>query len=232
MSSDRDFQMLSRWVLIGTSFAVIALLVFGVPWPIALLAAIGGFFVSRFMGRKVSGATVIDPFAVGEPWRQFVQGAQRAGQRLHATVACADDGPLKKRMSTVVDRLDDGLAETWAIARRGDQIDDAVRRLDPTSLRSQQSSLEERLAIAPSDDVDAALASVRSQIDSTERLKTESAKTADRLRLTQTRLDELVTRAAEVAIGAGDTDAYEHDVDDLVIELEALRQAVEETNRP
>ncbi len=74
--------------------------------------------------------------------------------------------------------------------------------------------------------------SIRSQIESTERLKAESAKTADRLRLTQTRLDELVTRAAEVAIGAGDTDAYEHDVDDLVIELEALRQAVEETNRP
>ena len=36
-------------------------------------------------------------------------------------------------------------------------------------------------------------------------------------------------RATEVSIGAGDTDAYEHDVEDLVIELESLRQAVEET---
>ena len=154
------------------------------------------------------------------------------GQRLHATVDAADDGPLKERMSTIVARLDDALSETWAIARRGDQIDSTVRRLDPTSLRSKQVSLEQRLAAAPSDDVESALESVRNQLDSTERLKAESAKAADRLRLTQTRLDELVTRAAEVAIGAGDTDAYEHDADDLVIELEALRQAVEETNRP
>jgi len=232
MSRERDPQVLSRTMLIGTVVAVIALLLLGLPWPIAFLAGVGGFFVSRFVGRQISAAPAIDPFAVGEPWRQFVQGAQRAEQRLHATVASADDGPLKDRMSTIVGRLDDGLSETWAIARRGDQIDSTVRRLDPTSLRAKQASLESRLAATPSADVESALASVRSQIDSTERLKGESAKTADRLRLTQTRLDELVTRAAEVAIGAGDTDLYEHDVDDLVIELEALRQAVEETNRP
>lgn len=232
MSSSRDPHVLSLAVLVGTIFAVTAILLLGIAWPVALLVGIGGFFVSRLTGGKKSAPAPIDAFAVGEPWRQFVQGAQRAGQRLHVTVASADDGPLKDRMSAIVDRLDDGLAETWKIARRGDQIDDAVRRLDPTSLRSKQASLEERLATTPSDDVESALTSVRGQIDSTERLKAESTRTADRLRLTQTRLDELVTRAAEVAIGAGDTDAYEHDVDDLVIELEALRQAVEETNRP
>jgi hypothetical protein len=232
MSRDQDPRVLSRTILIGTVFAAVALLLLGVPWPIALLAGVGGFFVSRLIGRSISAEPAIDPFAVGEPWRQFVQGAQRAGQRLHTTVAAADDGPLKERMSTIVGRLDDGLTETWAIARRGHQIDETIRRLDPTALRSKQTSLEERLAAGSSEDVESALASVRNQLDSTERLKAESVKTADRLRLTQTRLDELVTRAAEVAIGAGDTDAYEHDVDDLVIELEALRQAVEETNRP
>jgi hypothetical protein len=231
MSRDRDPQVLSRTILIGTIFAAIALLLLGLPWPIALLAGVGGFFVSRYAGRKIAAVPAIDAFAVGEPWRQFVQGAQRAAQRLHTTVASADDGPLKDRMSTIVGRLDDGLSETWAIARRGDQIDETIRRLDPTALRSKQASLEERLVASSSADVESALASVRNQIESTERLKAESARTADRLRLTQTRLDELVTRAAEVAIGAGDTDAYEHDVDDLVIELEALRQAVEETNR-
>jgi hypothetical protein len=232
MSRDQDPQVLSRTMLVGTVAAAIALLLLGVPWPIALLAGIGGFFISRFTGRKIATGTAIDPFAVGEPWRQFVQGAQRAGQRLHDTVDTADDGPLKDRMSTIAGRLDDGLVETWSIARRGDQIDKTIRRLDPTALRSREASLTARLATAPNDDVESALASIRSQIESTERLKVESAKTADRLRLTQTRLDELVARAAEVAIGAGDTDAYEHDVDDLVIELEALRQAVEETNRP
>ncbi len=149
------------------------------------------------------------------------------------TVDAADDGPLKDRMSDhrrparrragrdVVDRT----------SRRPDRQDHPPPRSDRTPLEGGHRSTA-RLTAAPSDDVESALASVRSQLESTERLQAESAKTADRLRLTQTRLDELVTRAAEVAIGAGDTDAYEHDVDDLVIELEALRQAVEEINRP
>jgi hypothetical protein len=120
----------------------------------------------------------------------------------------------------------------WSIAQRGDQIDEAVRRLDPTALRSKLASLEERRKTAPSPETDAAIESIRSQLESTDRLRAESERTADRLRLTETRLDELVVRAAEVAIGNGDTATYEHDVDELVIELEALRQAVEEINRP
>ncbi|MEJ7799295.1 MAG: hypothetical protein WKF60_02175, partial [Ilumatobacter sp.] len=67
------------------------------------------------------------------------------------------------------------------------------------------------------------------QIDTADRLKRQSAETADALRLTQTRLDELVARASEVQVGVVDTDAYRRDVDDLVIKLEALHQAVEET---
>jgi hypothetical protein len=37
-----------------------------------------------------------------------------------------------------------------------------------------------------------------------------------------------VARAAEVSIGPGDTDAYANDVDDLVVEIEAMRLAVED----
>lgn len=135
-------------------------------------------------------------------------------------------------MESIAGRLDDGLEETWTIARRGDQIDDTIRRLDPTALRSKLATLEARAAASSTPDIDAAVTSVQDQLESVRRLELESKKTADRLRLTQTRLDELVSRAAEVAVGAGDTDLYEHDVDDLVIELEALRQAVDETNRP
>ena len=72
--------------------------------------------------------------------------------------------------------------------------------------------------------------SVESQLASAERLRELSSSTAERLRLTQVRLDELVARAAEVSVGRTDTTTYEHDVDNLVIELEGLRQAVAETN--
>ena len=76
----------------------------------------------------------------------------------------------------------------------------------------------------------AAVQSVESQLASAERLRELSSSTAERLRLTQVRLDELVARAAEVSVGRTDTATYEHDVDNLVIELEGLRQAVAETN--
>ena len=63
-----------------------------------------------------------------------------------------------------------------------------------------------------------------------ELLMHQSDETAASLRRTQIQLDELVARAAEVQVGAADTDTYARDVDDLVIQLEALHQAVEETS--
>jgi hypothetical protein len=196
---------------------------------VAIVVAVG---VRLFTSLRSDRRSHLDPFTVGEPWRQFVQGATRSGTKLHQTIDGATAGPMKNRMESIASRLDDGLREAWEIARRGDQIDAAIRRLDPTALRSKLATLEERASDRQTPDIDAAVTSLQNQLESVRRLELESTKTADRLRLTQTRLDELVSRAAEVAIGAGDTDAYEHDVDDLVIELEALRQAVDETNRP
>ena len=204
-----------------------------------LAIALGGLIgtsalVMMLRVSRRSRTPTFDPFTVGEPWRQFAQRAQRSAAKLHATIDATPDGPLKDRMASIVSRLDEGLVETWTIARRGHQLDTTLRRLDPVGLRSQLSTLETRAQASPgsADDLDAAIESVRGQIETTERLEAEAVRTADRLQLTQTRLDELVSRAAEVSIGVGDTDAYAHDVDDLVIELEALRQAVEETNRP
>jgi hypothetical protein len=181
--------------------------------------------------RRPARAARRDPFTVGEPWRQLVRDAQRAGERLQITVASMSDGPLRERMSGIVTRLEHGLDEAWTIAQRGDEIDDAVRRLDPAGLRSKLHTLETHQSRNPSKELIASIESRRAQIATTERLQAESDKMADRLRLTQARLDELVGRAAEIALGSGDTERYEHDVDDLVIELEALRQAVDETNR-
>ena len=86
--------------------------------------------------------------------------------------------------------------------------------------------LEARGEVAPGRLVE----SVERQLASADRLKQQSEQTAASLRLTQTRLDELVARAAEVRVGTFDTDTYARDVDDLVIQLEALHQAVAETS--
>lgn len=170
----------------------------------------------------------VDPFTVSEPWRHFVQDGQRARRRLLETVRSMPAGPMRDRLQSIADRLDSGLAEGWQVARRGHDIDAAVKQLDPTRLRSRLATLQSQAAGAPSGDLDAAIASVESQLATSDRLKQLSATTADRLRLTQARLDELCARAAEVSIGSSDTDRFAHDVDDLVLELEGLRQAVQE----
>jgi hypothetical protein len=227
-------EVLLSWRLLSLIVSV-AILRFGfdLAWRWSVLSAVVIYLGSVLVAMpKGSERPNIDPFTVGEPWRQFVQGAQRASARLRETVESTRKGPLEERLLTIAGRLDHGLDEAFRIARRGHEIDAAVARLDPTALRSKLATLEQQRATAPGDQLDAAIASVQSQLEATDRLKEQSAKTATTLRLVQTRLDELVARAAEVSVGTGDTDAYEHDVDDLVIELEGLRLAVEETNRP
>jgi hypothetical protein len=214
--------ILSWRILLGIGVAAAAILlgvnpVFGIAFGVVTYGASVGASMPR--NQRVR----IDPFTVQEPWRQFVQGAQGAAIKLQQTIDSANDGPVKDRMQSVREKLEHGLDETWQIARRGHEIDQAVHRLDPTALRSKLDTLLQQ------DDADAAIASVESQLASVDRLKEQSTRTSNRLRLAQTRLDELVARAAEISIGAGDTDAYEHDVEDLVVELEGLRLAVEET---
>ncbi len=172
---------------------------------------------------------VIDPFTLGEPWRQLVHGAQTSGRKLRATVESVPEGPLQERLRTIIAQIDHGIDEVWRVARQGDSIDDSVRTLDPTALRSKLATAEQRAAAQASPDADAAVESLRAQLATADRLRAQSETTAASLRLTQTRLDELVARANEVKVGAADTERYSQDVDEMVLQLEALRQAVEET---
>lgn len=221
--------LLSWRIALGVGVGV-AMAVAGLPIGVAIGVGVALYAASvgAAMPDGVERAN-IDPFVLSEPWRQLMQQAQGAGRKLRSTVASADDGPIKTSMERIADQLEHGLNEAWAVARRGDEIDEAVRRLDPTSLRSKLTSLQERADASPSPDADAAIESVERQLATAERLKRLSAETAAALRLTQTQLDELVARASEVSVGTTDTATYEREVDALVVELEALHQAVEET---
>lgn len=209
----------------------VAMAVTGLPLLVAI--AIGlGTYIAFVLVAMPSGPTRpdIDPFALSEPWRQLMQQAQGSGRKLRTTIDGVDDGPLKQQLVAIADQLDHGLAEAWAVAKRGDDLDDTIRNLGPTGLRSKLDTLRSRSGDDPSPDTLAAITSVEQQLETAERLKQRSAETADSLRATQTRLDELVARASEVRVGMADTDTYARDVDDLVIRLEALHQALEETN--
>ena len=219
--------LLSWRILLGIAVGVAVGFLLSPTWGVG--AGIG-VYVATVLGAMPSSRprSTIDPFAISEPWRHFVQGTQRARASLRDAVNATKDGPLKSRLTDIAGRLEQAVEESWAIAKRGDEIDAAVNRIDPVRLRSQLSTLT---TTEPGEgDRSAAIASIESQLASTDRLKALSSSTADRLRLTQARIDELVARAAEVSVGASDTTTYENDVDDLVVELEGLRLAVAETN--
>ena len=70
-----------------------------------------------------------------------MQRAQRSRAALHDTLRTASDGPLKDRLTEVADRLDRAIEESWEIAKQGDDIDAAIKRIDPVRLRSELATL-------------------------------------------------------------------------------------------
>ena len=222
--------ILSWRIAIGVGVAV-ATAVAGLPVAAALGVGIAAYAASVFAAMPAGPSRPsIDPFVLSEPWRRLVQQAQGSGRKLRSTIDGVDDGPLKQQLVAIADQLDRGLDEAWEVAKRGDDLDETIRTLDPTRLRSKLDLLRTEGGDAPTSDTAAAIASVESQLATADRLKQRSTETAASLRATQTRLDELVARASEVRAGMADTDTYASEVDDLVIRLEALHQALEETN--
>ena len=221
--------IMSWRLLLGVGIGVVAGVV-GLPIGVAIALGAGVYAGSVIAAMpKPPERANIDPFMLSEPWRQLMQSAQSAGTKLRSTVDGTERGPLRDTLLDIAGQLEHGLDEAWEVAKRGDEIDDAVRRLDPTALRSKLATLQQRADDNPSPEATAAIESTERQLATADRLKARSEETATSLRLTQTQLDELVARASEVRIGAVDTDTYRRDVDELVVKLEALHQAVEET---
>lgn len=221
--------ILSWRIGLGVGIAVVLALL-GLPVGFAVVLG-AGTYAGAVLAAMPRGPRrpAIDPFVLSEPWRTLMQDAQGSGRKLRRAIDGMDDGPLKDSLASIAQQLDHGLDDAWEIAKRGDEIDDVVRNLEPTRLRSRLGTLQAQAAAMPSAETAAAIASVESQLATTARLEQRSAETATTLRHTQVQLDELVARASEVRAGVADTRSYADDVDQLVVRLRALHEAVEET---
>lgn len=173
----------------------------------------------------------VEPFALDEPWRSYVVGAQGAKVRFDRVVADMDPGPLRERLAGLAVRLEDGVDESWRIAKRGNDITGALARLDTEQPRAELAELHAAQAGRPPSAATAkTIQSLQAQIASAERLEATADDAKDRLRLLDARFDEMVARAVEVSIGSGDSEVLGDDVDGLVTELEALRSALDEVD--
>jgi HPt (histidine-containing phosphotransfer) domain-containing protein len=200
--------------------------------PLALAAGVGAVaWGARVALAMPTNAERPQPNQLSEPWRSYAQQAQDAKKRFDGVVASVSPGPLRQRLETLSARLDDGVDESWRIARRGHEIVGAIGKIDTVAAQAELEDLRRSAANEGATAVAETAKALEAQIASAERLAALAQKSRDRLRLLDARFDELLARTVEVSVGSGDSEGLGADVDDLVTELETLRVAMEETDR-
>jgi outer membrane murein-binding lipoprotein Lpp len=215
-------------VLAGVGGAV-GLLAAGPVGAVVLGAA---FWGGRVLAGMPKGAKVetIDAFTLSDPWRTYVGRSQAAQMRFDRTVDSVPDGPLRERLLEIGRRVHDGLTESWRIGQRGHEIDNALRELQPNEVYEE---LIEAQRQKQTPDQAKIVQALESQYNTILRLDETSKTTQSKLRVLQERLDELVARAVEIkASRSTDVGGLDTEIDAVVDEMEALRQAIEEANSP
>lgn len=174
----------------------------------------------------------IDTHGLSEPWRSLLGEVIDAGRRFDRALASVQAGPLKERLGTIGERLKTGVAEAGRIAHAGQQLSAGRAQIDTNRIEAE-------LAVASSGDrtprSEQTISAIKAQLASAERLDATIAETFDKLRLLDARIDETVTRTIELSVSQSDGDdlaGLGPEVEAIVNDLEALRQAVEETNNP
>lgn len=210
--------------------------------PIGLAAGVVAWLATTLFRLRPKRAasrvstTRIDPFAIGEPWRRYVQSAQQAKLRFDRAVQSTESGPLRVRLAEVGGRVEDALQECWTIALKANQLDGAIRDLNMTGIH--QELADAKLSATKNTDpnrsatLESTVRSVESQLASATRMASSVTATEDRLRQLDAQLDELVARGIELSTSATTADDFGTlgvDVDNVVTGMEALRQAMEET---
>ena len=169
----------------------------------------------------------IDPFAVGEPWRRLVQSAVRSQSHYRELVRETRPGPMRDALGDIGAEVDAAVSECWRIARRGDELGQALDGMGVARARQQLAALTDESDPSVAGQADA----LRSRIASYDRVAASTAEAERQLRLLVARLEETATRGTELSLSTGadpNLAALNSDVTHVVEELEALRLAFDE----
>lgn len=223
--------------------------------PIGILAAGGGLAVGLAAGLPVIAAVGlgvgawgvrvgvamrprtqgerIDPFTLQEPWRGFVQDALANRAKFRQAADRTRPGPLQDTLRTIAGRIDTGVDEAWQVARRGHELVESRRQIDTGTIDRELAEAQADQESSP-DDANMAqmVTSLQAQRATADRMDQLVATTRSQLRLLDARMGEAVVRALELSTAAVDDrtlSSLSSDVDSLVTDMEALRQALDET---
>lgn len=217
-------------ILLAGGVAAVAI-VAGVTLPVALPLGAAAWAGKVALAVPRSRGERIDPFTLQEPWRRFVQEALQARNRFDEIVERLRSGPLQDNLAGIARRMHTGVEECWLIAQQGQALTRDRRVIDVADIDRQQAELE---AGDPSDPSLAAVAaSLTRQRATAEHFDRVIAEAHSQLRMLDAGMDEAVARALELStqsVASTSLGTLSNDVDNLVNEMEALRQAMDETH--
>jgi hypothetical protein len=210
-------------------------------------AWLGRMGVAVFRVRRKRGLPVvtIDPWAVPEPWRQYVRQALGARQRFDQMLTSWPAGPLRDRLTGIQPQLWRATEEVWSIARRGavlggttpGPVVTGAARPSIVQLSKELRSIQgERQRVAGSDRENSLARSeeaIAAQLRAAHRSEAAREEVLDRLRLLTAQLDEAVTQLLELGLeqvsggmAEGSADVVAGSVDALVEEIAALHEGL------
>ncbi len=167
-----------------------------------------------------------------DPWRSLMQGIIDARHRYDKAIASVQPGPLRDRLAEVGTKLDDAVDDAARIARAGNALSEGRKQIDVPRIRLD---LDFAKSSPQSERSSQTIQAIEAQLESADRLDRTIYDTYEQLQLLDARLDETVTRTVEIAVTQVDAQAMGgigSEVESIVSEMEALRQAVEETDGP
>jgi len=226
------------WAL-GAGAAVGIVATAPVSVPLAIVGGVvGGLLgyggrVALAIPKKGKGEP-IDAFAVNEPWRHSVRDAVRARNHFGEAAKGFKPGPLRERMLDMAARLDDAVDDCWRIAKQGQQVADARKRVDDRGTRWELERISAQ--VPPGQDANATqgrtMASLQAQLATAARMDALVQSTREQLDLVNARMDEAVTQAVELSVSnrSEQLDPLGADVDGIVDDLAALRGALEDVD--
>jgi hypothetical protein len=206
-----------------------------------------GVAVFRVRPKRGLPVVTIDPWAVPEPWRQYVRQALGARQRFDQTLTTWTSGPLRDRLTELQPQLWRATEEVWAVAQRGAVLGGATpapaasgaARLSIVQLSKELARTQAERQRAGASERQAALArseeAIAAQLRAAHRTEAARDEVLDRLRLLTAQLDEAVTQLLELGLeqvsggmAEGSADRVAGSVDALVEEISALHQGLRE----
>ncbi len=198
--------------------------------PIGIVVVGAGAFAARVLAavpRNQAGPK-ISPGLLIEPWKSLMTGIMDAKKRFSYATRGMKSGPLNDRLTELGQRLQAGVDEAWRIAQAGNQLSLARGQISSESITAE---LQQAQAGNRTERSDQTIQALQAQLSAAQRLDVSIYDTYDRLRLLDARIDEMVTRTVELSVSQeapDDLGGLNTEVESIVEDMEALRQAVEE----